>query len=377
MKHILFFLIFGSVSVFAQYADGPPCVSRKSVVGDVVSGVSGNDVVQQTFRYSTPRRNQDGIFQELFVVGLKNKTAARNGKSIIYIHGGGFRGGSAWSDNIGDVYDCLMLERGFDLWLIEYRTGWVPCDAGSPGDADFCDTSINFDLFFGAITRAIADQRSALRFIAKNGAALGYGDPYILWGTSAGGSSTQILTLHPQSSDLIVDTLGIEYAYIGYGGDGIDFVVDYDWGRIPLLISHNNNDNIAPWSSLIPGNGKHIYTNVDLPENFGGLDLYEYGRSNYTVPSSSVYFWSVCDQGHGLGQTPAFGTDQYDNLFCGAYGMFDYFIPAVESGTWGGARRITWQTSASTTPISEPSNPGDRCACEIAGNCDPPDNCAP
>lgn len=378
MKSILFYtLLFVSLSVSAQYSDAPECVARKAIVGDVVSGVNLNLVTQQTFRYATPRRNADGIFQELFVVGLKNKTAPRNGKSIIYIHGGGFRGGSAWSDNIGDVYDCLMIDRGYDIWLVEYRTGWVPCDALTPGDADFCDPALNEDIFIRAVNKAVGDSKAGLRFIAKNWAALGYGEPFILWGTSAGGSTVQQLVFQDDNSDFTIDTLGIDYAYIGFGGDGLAEVPTYQWNRIPVLISHNNDDNIAPWSNTAPTNGGNIYTNVDLPENYGGLDLFGGIVANSDLtPEASVYFWAVCNQGHGLGQAAAFGpTDQYDNLFCGPYGMFDYFIPAVEAGTWGGARRITWANGSSGTPTSAPSYPGDLCPCETLGNCDPPDNC--
>jgi len=379
MKNILLFIfgVFLFVGAAGQttYSDGPQCVQRKAVVGDFPTGVSASLVEQQTFRYATPRKNADNIFQELFVVGLKRKSGFRNGKSMIYVHGGGFRGGSAWSDLTGEVYDCLMLDRGYDIWLVEYRTGWVVCDAVTPANADFCAPSVDSFDFVAAVDNAIVDIKDGLRFIARNGAALGYGTPEILFGTSAGGSSVQQLVLRPEHHQFTIDTLGIKYAYMGFGGDDAANVAGYVWGRIPILYSHNNSDNIAPWSKTNVSNTKHIYTNTKLPQNNGGLDIWNIARASYAGPSSSFYFWVACDQGHGLGQATAFGpNDQYDSLFCGSYGMFDYFIPAADAGTFG-VRRITFANGSTPTPVAPPGNPGNLCACETTGNCEPPDNC--
>lgn len=390
MRAILALLMLVTVTSSAQYYNGPPCIERKAVVGDYPDDFNPDSIEQRSFRYTSPRRNLDGIFQELFVTAYRNKVVPRVGKSVIYIHGGGFFGGSAYGVN---QVSGGLLESGYDVWSIEYRTGWVPCNDVTPTERDFCKATTDgipdYDLpldsayYISAAERYLdQDAAAGLRFIARNWKKLGYGDPYFLFGTSAGGVAAQRFGFWTKYRSLCYDedSLGLEALVINFGGDYAEgATVNTTLPPVPVLYTHNNQDNVAPWSRKNGGDGSYPYTNTNFIKNWGGRDWYDEFSVPSETPRGEFYFWTVCNSGHGLGQSVGFGeNNQYDSLFLGQFGLINYFLPKAADDSWGIARRITWSANSATTPedggnAQDPAwFPGNTCVCEP---CTPPVEC--
>lgn len=380
---IIALLLFSPFALLAQATAYPAplnCVSMKSQFGDritpaVAASFKALDIRQQTFYYKAPAPNCEGIAQELFVVVLKDENAARIAadtvdRTLVYIHGGGFRGGSAFGENAGSFAENAV-PLGYDFVSIEYRTGWVLCEALPSTNVDFCGTDST--RFYDCIKyTAYVDIVDAMTYLKDNAAGLGISPNFYLTGTSAGGAAVQLLCMDPYLDDWRA-TSGIKAGLIAFGGGALTNLAPGPRRyTVPLMVTHNDNDDIAPWSGYKgTGGQRNLQTNVNLPRNFGAFDVYDTAIAVRAAGGNpQVYFMSRCGGGHGFQLGDIFGAAGADReVLFGEYGFFSYFIPLAEAGTFG-IQRVVFPTAAppATWSIPKPYTTADQCPCETSGN---------
>lgn len=368
MKKILLviacFLCITASAQFPQIGETPDlrCVSPKPEFGDPdvlwPSSYEVGDV--KTLQYSIPRRNVDGIRQSLLMnIYYPPDGVTKKNLLWFWIHGGGYRGGSMYSEDIVYVASLIANMGGVGITL-EYRTGWVSCDGVT---ARFCWNPEDSNRFAQAVLLAESDIRRAIRFAYNNRTTLDLVDEFdsvFVGGTSAGGSLSQIiLTNSPQS---FIDSFGIKGGYIGFGGSGsTEYFSEKRWLRgtrlsftkniqsaasnLALYLSHNNGDTIAPWTN---GN---LYNCPGLLNNLGGRLLYDSLRDD---GSTSVALLSVCGRGHGLNLAPGNPLQQFDSLFNSPRIGIMPFVSAVNAGTWTN-KRYTFPTQSTFTGGGNPT----------------------
>ncbi|MCR5490839.1 MAG: carboxylesterase family protein [Bacilli bacterium] len=164
----------------------------------------GNEVREAYFNAKSPIQTQ--IFSErascypqsedcLYLnIWINDACAAKNKPIMVFIHGGSYGWGGT-ADPLYDGYNFVSLNPDIILITIAYRTGILGFLDLSylKGGEDFPD----------APNLGLLDQIEALRWIQKNGAALG-GDIHnvTVFGESAGGGSVSILPIMKEAKRL-------------------------------------------------------------------------------------------------------------------------------------------------------------------------------
>lgn len=129
--------------------------------------------------YAPADTNLFGWTQMRYVIQLVSPSEVRQPYDIIYLHGGGGDvGHAALGDNL--VYE--LVEKGYNVWCVEYRRGWhegsynrcIPRDMFKATEADF-------QRLDSAAVWALRDVRLAIDQIAANTT-----DSFILYGSSFG-----------------------------------------------------------------------------------------------------------------------------------------------------------------------------------------------
>ncbi len=329
----------------AQNYAGLPCVSEKATMGDRLS-VTNPTLLERTYTYAPPRQNADGFNQELFLVTVTDPDPVRkaaNDKEATWVllHGGGYRGGSVYGQDWAHVAMNVLVPLGYDVALVEYRTGWVVCDLDTPTIADFCASDSN--KFRLAVEMATRDGRDAIRYLKRNAADLGIADSFYVAGSSAGGSMATYMSL---LNAPFADSMGIHGGYLGYGGYGFDRIEHLD---ARYLLSHNPNDPIAPWKD------GRLYRCSTMTRNIGYRSLYD----SLVALGQQTALVSACKGGHGLSLGQNFGElTMWDTLFVGQTGILTDFLPKAWAGTYG-QQRLVYPNVAATEPTI-----GGTCPCE-------------
>ena len=186
-----------------------------------------------------------------------NGGCAQGCPTVMFIHGGGFKGGS--KDTAAQKYAASVNAQGMAVVSIDYRlVGDRPVlrdrtlrfvnsiKASSPELSDFGQNSAD-GWQQVAYFAAIEDTLSAMAFLHKRGSSYGLDtSKIVLWGSSAG---------------------GITALNVGYGADDIGYeraipvggVVNY-WGQLaskialapgdaPVFITHGENDTTVPYAA--------------------------------------------------------------------------------------------------------------------------------
>ncbi len=190
---------------------------------------------------------------------------------IIFVHGGGFSGGSKDTENL--VYILETLTRmGYVTVGINYRLGWDKI-AECGGDTAS---------LFKAQYRAVQDARSAIRYVKEFAADYRIDTNMLILAGFSAGANTALKSLYAQQSDFpdylwqelgSIDSSGNEYydhttmvkslMLKAPGLESTQFLADK---TIPTLFIHGTCDIVAPYFS---GPLYSCYTPITYPTIYG------------------------------------------------------------------------------------------------------------
>lgn len=219
------------------------------------------------------------LYADLYQPSGDNSTSRA---AIIYVHGGGFTGGTRDGGNI--TYLCEELAKcGYVAASIDYRVGVADTTSTAKGKAQ---------------VRAIQDLRSFIRF-AKANAAITKIDPtrIFITGSSAGGA-TVLATAYMDYAErpAYIDTTGVgglegkgnlngnntlvKAVYSMWGAVG-----DTSWikqGDIPVACIQSMNDPCIPWNYMsstcnTPGYGSYGSNSLNKRAKNLGIQSTLYG----------------------------------------------------------------------------------------------------
>ncbi|NJK96986.1 MAG: carboxylesterase family protein [Bacteroidales bacterium] len=325
MKNLLIIVILiNATNVLAQ-----PCGNR--YLKSIFSSVNKNTI---TFDIQPSYKNTaDTLFADIYTPIGDTET---NRAGVIFVHGGGFVGGTRNGGNIPLLCENLA-KRGYIVASIDYRLGVLDTTANQKGKAQI---------------RAIQDLKSFIRFSKQNAATLNLDvNKLFIAGSSAGGATclaTAFMSYSERPS--YVDTSGvgsidgrgningqstkIKGVFSMWGG-----VSDTTWiqtGDIPVGCIQSIYDPCIPWT-YIPSScnvpGYPVFGSSSINQRANNLGIYsrlygfntsvhDYGLDNLngldtTIVEMTTFFYNIlCGTTTGLNEN--FGNNQsivYPNPF--------------------------------------------------------------
>lgn len=195
---------------------------------------------QQRITYSV--KGNDTLYMDHY-----EPTAAPNGMSIMFVHGGGFTGGDPVNQR---PFADGMCKRGYNVFVISYR---LYLKGGEFG----CNTVTPVKL--KAISTAVEDAADAAKYILSNTADLKV-DPakFFIAGSSAGAETILQLMYNPWAS---VDKARYDYfatprfkGAMVFAGALIDINTLKQDNWVPMLLMHGTKDQLVPY-----GTASHHY----------------------------------------------------------------------------------------------------------------------
>ncbi len=210
---------------------------------------------------------------------------------IIYVHGGGFQGGTRNSEDI--VQFCTNLaEYGYVVASISYRLTRKDQPGGFGCDCPASEKLATFDA-------AVADIQDATFYLIQNHEYLEI-DPqnFILAGSSAGAEAVLITAYSPP---VCYDLPSGPVAYagvIGMAGAIPDTSIIYGESAVPSLFFHGTDDNLVPYSTA-----PHHYCEKDKT---GYIILHGSQTLANKLKNLNVPYWlhTTCGGGHEMAGKP-------------------------------------------------------------------------
>ena len=232
----------------------------------------------------------------------------RNRPVLMFIHGGGFRGGSKTSANIVNVVE-YFAQRGFVVFSINYR---VVRDRGTVPQAwvDYAPNLEESDVDqFLAIYAALRDAKAALRWVLAHADDYGINRDYVTVGGNSAGATSALgvgisaredyrdeLTLaqdrtllttnlfEPNQVHTILDLWGSKNAL-----DTLEVIYGlqrFDSDSPSLFIAHGTEDPVVPYSSA--EDLQAIYEDTGAPYVLYALDGLGHGPWDTTVDQKRI-----------------------------------------------------------------------------------------
>jgi acetyl esterase/lipase len=187
--------------------------------------------------YASPTSRHTGLPVDVFAdLYAPTGDTATNRPAVIWIHGGSFRSGSRTSGEIVDEANTFA-KKGYVSVSISYRLSPTGCTTAAAGECLL------------AITDALADAQSAVRWLRANAATYGV-DPVkiAIAGSSAGAVTALNVGFNseaPQPGPLAEVSSRVSAA-VSLSGGAVGGTIDA--GDAPSLLFHNTDDPIAPYS---------------------------------------------------------------------------------------------------------------------------------
>lgn len=212
-------------------------------------------------------------------------TAAPNGISVLFVHGGSFTGGEP--KNQRPMAEGLT-KMGYNVFVIKYRLYLKGKDFG-------CGMATPEKL--KAIQVAVDDAMDATLHVVKNAAALGVDTSrFFISGSSAGAETVLNLVYNP-----FLNKKDPRYAFfsgfrfsgvLSFAGALLDMnsITTSNW--IPTFLMHGTKDQLVPY-----GTAAHRFCRATDPGwmmFFGSHTIYEYAVAN----KKALILYSVPDGGH-------------------------------------------------------------------------------
>jgi predicted esterase len=210
---------------------------------------------------------------------------------ILYVHGGGFSGGSRNDDHISEF--CKRLgHHGFVAVSISYRLTRKNKPEGFGCDCPAAEKRNTFQA-------AVEDIQDATYFLINNRDALGIDPQNIILAGSSAGAEASLITAYQPPNCYGLDTGPVSYAgVISMAGAIPDIETVYDESGIPSLFFHGTCDKLVPFATA-----PHHYCQ---PSQSGYLELHGAYTLSGKLSEIGVPHWlhTTCGGGHELATTP-------------------------------------------------------------------------
>ncbi|WP_159520014.1 alpha/beta hydrolase [Sunxiuqinia indica] len=161
---------------------------------------------------------------------------------IIYVHGGGFSGGTRNGKNT--IAFCKRIaERGFVVVSMSYRLTRKGTET-----AFGCDCPANEKL--STIASAVEDVQDATFFLIQNRETFGIDPQNIILAGSSAGAETVLATAYEPPYCYGLDSGPVSYAgVVSMAGAIADTARIYDESAVPSLLFHGTCDNLVPYAT--------------------------------------------------------------------------------------------------------------------------------
>ncbi|MFV0591088.1 MAG: alpha/beta hydrolase [Draconibacterium sp.] len=274
------------------------CVSFLVNAQERYESIWFDEVSTETATYAT----KDGENLDLDVY-LPQGDAETERATIIFVHGGGFVGGSRDGEMVTN-FCKQMAYHGYVVASISYRL----TRKGKPGGFG-CECPANEKL--NTINAAVEDLQDATFFLIENRESYGIDPQKIMLAGSSAGAETVLAAAYQPPYCYGLESGPVSFAgVIGMAGAIVDTTALYDESAVPSLFFHGTDDNLVPYASA-----PHHYCNTEAP---GYLML----NGSYTIAQKldklGVPYWlhTTCGAGHEMANKPM--TDYVDEMadFC-------------------------------------------------------------
>jgi len=236
-----------------------------------------DEIEVETFTYAT--KNGENLEMDIY---LPKEDTETQRPLLIYVHGGGFSGGSR-DHELVKTFCRRMANYGYVAASISYRLTRKNTPEGFGCD---CPASEKLNTF----NAAVEDLQDAAFFLIENREQFGAYQPPYCYGLDSGP----------------VSFAGV----IGMAGAIPDTTVIYDESAIPSLFFHGTDDALVPYATA-----SHRYCSKDQPGYLilNGSKVIAEKLHQLNVP---YWLYSVCGGGHELASTPM--NDYFDVIieFC-------------------------------------------------------------
>jgi len=223
--------------------------------------------------------------------------------TIIFVHGGGFVGGTRDGKMIVD-FCTQMANHGYVVASISYRL----TRKGKPGGFG-CECPANEKL--NTIEAAVEDLQDATFFLIENREQYAIDPQKIILAGSSAGAETVLATAYKPPYCYGLESGPVSFAgVISMAGAIADTTALYDESAVPSMLFHGTEDNLVPYATA-----PHHYCDKDAP---GYLILH----GSYTIAEKldklEVPYWlhTTCGAAHEMANKPM--TEYVDEIvdFC-------------------------------------------------------------
>jgi acetyl esterase/lipase len=265
-----------------------------------------NEISIETHTYAT----KDGQNLEMDIY-LPQNDPDTDRPVFVYVHGGGFQGGTRNSDDI--VQFCTNLaEYGYVVASISYRLTRKDQPNGFGCDCPVSEKLVTFDA-------AVADIQDATFYLIQNYEYLGINPQRIILAGSSAGAEAVLITSYSPPVCYDLPSGPVAYAgVIGMAGAIPDTSIIYDESAIPSLFFHGTDDNLVPYATA-----PHHYCEQNKP---GYLILHGSHTLAQKLENLNVPYWlhTTCGGGHEMASNPMqnYFTEIVD--FCYNFVLMDF-----------------------------------------------------
>jgi len=227
---------------------------------------------------------------------------------ILYIHGGGFRGGERNSEKIQEF--CTNLAGyGYVVVSMSYRLTRKDKETGFGCDCPELEKRSTFQA-------AVEDVQDATYYLIENRDLIGFNPQKIILAGSSAGAETALNTAYQPPYCYGLDSGPVSYAgVISMAGAIPDTTNIFEDSAIPSLLFHGTDDNLVPY-----GTAPHHYCNESDP---GYLILHGAHTIAQKLNRLEVPHWlhTTCGGGHELSWKPM--EEYFDEIvdFCNNFVM--------------------------------------------------------
>jgi acetyl esterase/lipase len=258
-------------------------------------------VMVETFTYAS--KNGQNLGLDLYVPAFDGDDLRA---LVIYVHGGGFSGGSRNSDDI--VAFCKRLAGyGYVCASISYRLTRKDTPSGFGCDCPAVDKLNTFQ-------SAVQDLQDATYFLIERRESLGIDPQRIILAGSSAGAETVLNAAYQPPMCYGLDSGPVSYSgVISMAGAIPDTVKIYRESAVPSLLFHGTCDELVPY-----GTASHRHCNPGQP---GYLVLYGSWPVAAQLEKLKVPCWlhTTCGGGHEMAGKPMKEYFDVITTFCYEY----------------------------------------------------------
>lgn len=286
-----------------------------------------DDISIETHTYAT--KNGENLDMDIYSSHYDTET---DRPLILYIHGGGFRGGERNSEKIQEF--CTNLAGyGYVVISMSYRLTRKDKETGFGCDCPEIEKRSTFQA-------AVEDVQDATYYLIENRDLLGFNPQKIILAGSSAGAETALNTAYQPPFCYGLDSGPVAYAgVISMAGAIPDMENIFEESAIPSLLFHGTDDNLVPY-----GTAPHHYCNETDP---GYLILHGAHTIAQKLNQLEIPCWlhTTCGGGHELSWKPM--QEYFDEIV-----EFCYNFVVLENGD----TRHTIVEGSQANQIYEPFN---------------------